>query len=341
MKKIILTGGGTGGHVFPALALLPKLKDKFDVFYIGSNGMEKNILSNFKDIPYLEIPASKLERKFSLKIFLLPFKLLVSIHKAKKHLKEVKPDIIFSKGGFVAVPVVIAAWLLKIPVVSHESDLTFGLANKIILRFSKKMCTNFLETAKRTKKGVHTGAPIREQIFKGNKKQFFSGSKPTLLILGGSLGALKINQAITENIDMLLSKFNIIHITGKNKTKIEKTGYHQIEFTNNIEDFYATANYVISRAGAGVIFELLALQKPTLLIPLSKACSRGDQIDNAKKFKEMGYAEVLFEEDLSAKTLNQKLNNLIQNKEKHIENMQKYPKNKGVDNIVKLIELLS
>ena len=340
MKKILLTGGGTGGHVFPALSLIPKLKKNYEIFYMGGSGMEKNILSDFPQIPYYEIPASKLERKFSLKNLLLPFRLLNSVRVAKKHLKKIKPHIVFSKGGFVAVPVVIAAHKLKIPVVSHESDLTFGLANKIILRFSKKMCTNFLETAMKTKKGVHTGAPIREQIFKGKKIFMFKNSKPCLLVLGGSLGAIKINKTISENIDELLKKFNIIHITGKNKTDIDREGYYQTEFTNKIEDFYATANYVISRAGAGVIFELLALQKPMLLIPLSKECSRGDQIDNAKKFKEIGYCEVLFEEEIDK--LSSRLNTLISNKNKHIENMKKHGNLKGADGIIKVLsEVLS
>ena len=216
MKKIVLTGGGTAGHVYPALALCDKLKD-YEIHYIGSSGMEKDILKKFPNIFYHEIPAVKLERKLTLRNFLIPFKLLKSIRCSKKVLKEISPNIIFSKGGFVAVPVAISASKLKIPVISHESDLSFGLANKIILHYCSCMCTSFEKTSLGNKKCVYTGQPIREKIFNGNKNIIdFKNNKPYLLVLGGSLGAKFLNNLVFDNIENLTEIFNVIHICGKN-----------------------------------------------------------------------------------------------------------------------------
>ena len=341
MKKIVLTGGGTAGHVYPALALIPELKD-YEIHYIGSSGMEKEILKKFNKITYHEIPAVKLIRKFTLKNLLIPFKLLKSISITKKVLKEISPNVIFSKGGFVSVPVVLAGKKLNIPVVSHESDLSMGLANKIILKNCNIMCTTFLKTSKVSKKCIHTGQPIRREILDGNPsniKSKFSNLNPILLVVGGSLGAGFLNEIVWNNIDQILENFNVIHLTGRNNKKdMDKENYLQIEYTENMGDYYSAANIVLSRAGAGVINELLELKKPMLLIPLSKKCSRGDQIENAKYFNELGYCEMIQEEEFTQKKLLNNLNKLIKNKEYYINNMKKSEINNANKKIVELLK---
>lgn len=339
MKKIVLTGGGTAGHVYPALAVAERLTD-FELHYIGSNGMEKEILKNYPDIKYHEIPTVKLERKLTFKNLLIPFKLAKSVKQSKKILKEISPDIIFSKGGFVAVPVAMAGKKLNIPIISHESDLSFGLANKIILHFCTVMCTTFEPTGEKNKKCVHTGQPIRRKIFHGKTIPLnFNNSNPTILVLGGSLGAQFLNEIIIKNLDALTKKFNIIHIAGKKNYKdIKHENYKIVPYADNIEDYYATADIVISRAGSGVINELLALEKPMLLIPLSKKCSRGDQIENAKLFQNLEYCKMLEEEDYNYEIFINKLEKIIKNKEKIQKNMKKTAKNNAVDNICDLIK---
>ena len=341
MKTIVMTGGGTAGHVYPAIALAEDLKN-YKIHFIGSTGIEKEILKNFKNITYHEISAVKLVRKFTPKNLLIPFKLLKSIHQAKKILKEISPNVIFSKGGFVSVPVAIAGKSLKIPVVSHESDLSMGLANKIILKRCDYMCTTFLETSKLSKKCIHTGQPLRKEILHGNPTTFkskFPNQKPILLVIGGSLGAQFLNDITQENLDKILNKFNVIHICGKNNFKqIEKEGYLQIEFTNKIEDVFAACDIVLSRAGAGVINELLALNKPMLLIPLSRKCSRGDQIENANLFQKLGYAKVLYEENYSKDTLIKNLNTLYKNKAYYLNSMRKANSKNANQKIIDIIK---
>lgn len=338
-KKIVLTGGGTAGHVYPALAVAEKLTE-YEIHYIGGNGIEKEILKNYPNIKFHEISAVKLERKLTPKNLLIPFKLCKSIKLAKKVLKEISPDIVFSKGGFVAVPVALASKKLKTPLVSHESDLTMGLANKIILHSCDVMCTAFEQTAKTSSKCVYTGQPIRQKIFQGQKQDFgFDKTKPTLLVLGGSLGAKFLNDLIFENLDALTEHFNILHICGKNNFKeISHKNYKGVDYAQNIEDYYATAEIVLARAGSGVINELLALEKPMLLIPLSKKCSRGDQIENAKLFEKLEYCEMLEEEEYNFKELLKKLEKLIKNSEKIKKNMKKTAKNNAVDNIIKILK---
>lgn len=341
MKKIVFTGGGTAGHIYPIVALLPYFKN-YDIHYIGTNGMEREIISKCKGVIYHEIPAVKLVRKLTLKNLLIPFKLLSSIKKTKKVLREISPNVIFSKGGYVAVPVVLAGRRLGIPVVSHESDLSMGLANKIILKKCNAMCTTFLETTKVRPKCIHTGQPIRQDILDGiacNIKNKFTNNNPVLLIIGGSLGARFINQKITENIDRLLQDFNVIHITGRgNLSEIERENYIQIEFAERIADYYACADIVVSRAGSGVINELLYLRKPMLLIPLSKKCSRGDQIENANLFKKLKYAEVIEEEQWTNQLFFNKLNYLVKNKENIKQIMRQSAPNNANEKIVEIIE---
>lgn len=349
MKKIVLTGGGTAGHVMPHLAIAPYLtKAGYKMFYIGSNGIEKEIIEKNLKIPYSEIPSAKLKRSMSLSNFALPFKLCKGIFAARKELKKINPDVVFSKGGYVAVPVVIAAWMLKIPVVSHESDFSFGLANRLCMMFSKCMCTSFAETSFKNKKAIHTGSPVRDVLFQGNaesalKECNFKEKKKTVLVFGGSLGAKAINDTVLDCLPKLTKTYNIIHIVGKgNLTENNlKDSCYQIEFTNNIENFFAAADYVISRSGSNSIFELLALKKPMLLIPLPKGGSRGDQIENANEFEKRNYAIVLKQENLTSKTLMETLKKLERNAEKMIKEMQKENNFDGNISILEQIELHS
>ncbi len=300
--KIIMTGGGTAGHVTPNLALVPKLKEKnFEIKYIGSlDGIEKNIIEE-NNIPYYGISSGKLRRYFDFKNFSDPFKVLKGVFDATRILSKEKPDIVFSKGGFVAVPVVIAAHLKKIPIVAHESDMTPGLANKLSAPFCDKLCVTFRESLKYIKdnKGILTGSPIREEILKGDKIKGekicgFKDKHEILFVMGGSTGSKVINDLIRNNIDLLLKEFNIIHICGKgnlDSNLVNKTGYKQFEYVNEeLPHLMAYADYIISRAGANSIFEFLTLKKPTLLVPLSKKASRGDQILNAQSFTREGYS---------------------------------------------------
>lgn len=344
MKKIVLTGGGTAGHIYPALAVRERLSPEIEVHFIGGNGMEKDILKNEKNISFHQIRTVKLERKLTAKNLLIPFKLILAIHDAKKMLKEIKPDIIFSKGGFVSVPTVIAGKKLGLPIVSHESDLSMGLANKIILKKCDIMCTSFEETAKVDKKCVYTGQPIRKKVFRGDKSKIqsqgnFDSSLPNLLVVGGSLGAKFINEKVWSNLDKLTQEFNVIHITGKQaKEKHSHKNYLQISYAENIGDFFAWSDIVLSRAGAGAINEFVALRKPALLIPLSKRCSRGDQIENAKLYNKKGLADILEEEDFDDMLFMIKLKNLYKNAKNYIKNMEKMQSFDASEKIVKILE---
>lgn len=326
MKKIVFTGGGTAGHVIPNLAIINDIKNKAQVYYIGSNGIEKEIIKSNK-IDFFEITSTKLKRSLSLSNFFIPFKLCKAITQAKKILKKIKPDIIFSKGGYVALPVVFAAKKLKIPVICHESDMTLGLANKICKNKCLKICTSFEKTAQYLKNGIFTGSPLRKEIFSGDKekaKRLFKNyqNKPTILIFGGSLGSKTINEAIFNSLSKL-KNYNIIHIVGKNNLKKFKyENYVQLEFTNEIYNLFALSDLIISRAGSNSINEILALNKPNILIPLSKKASRGDQIINAEYFKEKGYSKVILEEELNEYNLLKSITEVLNNKEKYIKNMK-------------------
>lgn len=326
MKKIVFTGGGTAGHIIPNLAIINDIKNRAQIFYIGSNGLEKKLVQE-KNIDFFEISSTKLKRSLSFSNLLIPFKLIKAYNEAKKILKKIKPDVIFSKGGYVSLPVVLASHKLKIDVIAHESDLTMGLANKLCKNKCKIICTSFETTAKNLKNGLFTGSPIRKEIFCGNiqnAQKLFKQStkKPTILVVGGSLGSKIINEIIFQIIDNL-KEFNFIHIVGKgNKKEINKENYVQLEYADNIQDLFALADIVISRAGSNAVNEILALNKPNILIPLSKKASRGDQILNAKYFQEKGYSKVIFEEDLNAINLIANIKNLYKNKEDYIKNMK-------------------
>lgn len=343
MKTIVLTGGGTGGHIIPHLSLIPLIKKDFkNIVYIGTkNGLEFDIMSKKQGINFKSISAVKLQRDKKLENLLLPFKLVSSICQAKKILKEIKPSIILSKGGFVSVPVCIAGKLLKIPVVSHESDLSIGLANKIIYKTCSSFCTSFEDTSKNLKKAVFTGSPIRPELFLGNKqiaynKTKVSQNKPTILIIGGSTGALTLNNKIYEALPELLKTYNVIHIVGKNKGDKSKTfkDYCQLEYCQNIQDILAITDIVISRAGSNAIFEFLALKKPMILIPLPKNASRGDQIENALYFENKGFSKTILQENLTKEFLLKAIKEIEKNKNFYISNMSKNLENlNGAKNI--------
>lgn len=342
-KTIVLTGGGTAGHITPHLAIMPYLKKDFEFAYIGSkNSMEQSMME--KLMPFYSIQTTKLKRKIDLSNLLIPFKLIKGVFQAKKLLKQIKPNIIFSKGGFVAVPVVIAGHMLKIPVITHESDLTLGLANKLIKNKCKYVCTSFDVTTKKLKNGIYTGSPIREQIFNGNKQNIFNKfnfdtNKKNILFIGGSLGSAKINCTVFGTLSELTKKYNVLHIVGKNNSKkdVKFPNYTQLEFINNVEDAFDFADVVITRGGANVLFELLAIKKPMLIIPLGKGESRGDQILNANYFKQKGYANVLMEEDLNSTTLLEQINNTFKNS-KTLINQMNLSKTNGAKEIANLIK---
>ena len=352
MKRIVLTGGGTAGHVTPNIALLPKLYELgYDVHYIGSyNGIEKTLIENCQ-VPYYGISSGKLRRYFDLKNFSDPFKVVKGFSEAAKLLKKLKPDVVFSKGGFVSVPVVLAAKQQRIPVIIHESDMTPGLANKLSIPAASKVCCNFPETITHLPKGkaVLSGSPIREELLSGSRAKALkftglSGSKPVLLIIGGSLGSVVVNEAVRSILPKLLKKFEIIHLCGKGKldqTLTAMNGYVQYEYiSEELKDLFALSDIVISRAGANSICEFLALRKPALLIPLSAAASRGDQILNARSFEKQGYAAVLEEEQLNAETLYSALNDLWENKDSYISAMEASPMGNSIQIITDLLEEL-
>lgn len=353
MKNIVLTGGGTAGHVTPNMALISRLKEKgYNINYIGSKtGIEKELIENIK-INYYGISSGKLRRYFSLKNFTDVINVLKGIKEASYILKKLKPDIIFSKGGFVTVPVVISAHFNKIPIIIHESDMTPGLANKIALPFSTKICVSFPETMNyvNKNKAVLTGSPIRSELFKGNKENGFKicnfkNTNPVLLIMGGSLGSVKINECIRKSLNKLINKYQIIHICGKgnlDKNLNNIAQYKQFEYlSNELSDIFAISDIVISRAGSNSIYEFLALKKPTLLIPLSKNASRGDQILNAQSFEKQGFSKVLFEENLTEENLINSIENLYSERKKYIDKMNNTNLNNGVTEIIKLIENLT
>jgi UDP-N-acetylglucosamine--N-acetylmuramyl-(pentapeptide) pyrophosphoryl-undecaprenol N-acetylglucosamine transferase len=344
-----MTGGGTAGHVTPNLALVPELlKENFDIKYIGSkDGIEKDIIKK-ANIEYFGISSGKLRRYFDLKNFSDPFKVLKGMLEAYKIIAKEKPDVVFSKGGFVTVPVVIAASIKKIPVVTHESDMTPGLANKLAAPFCDKLCVTFPESLKYIKdnKGVYTGTPIRKELFdgsrlKGKKVCGFTDDKPVLFIIGGSLGSRAINEAIRSSLDELLKKYNIIHICGKGNLEPkyeELKGYVQFEYVSEeLPDLMNAADFIISRAGANTIWEVLALKKPNILVPLSAKVSRGDQVLNADSFKQNGYSLVIQDEELTKEKLIEQLDLLAKDKNKFIKNMRESHGKNGVSNIVAVI----
>lgn len=350
MKKIVLTGGGTAGHVTPNMALIPELQKRgYEVHYIGSyEGIEKQLISEM-GVKYYGISSGKLRRYIDIKNLSDPFKVLHGYGQAWRLLGKIRPDVVFSKGGFVSVPVVVAAKTRRIPCVIHESDMTPGLANKICIPCAVRVCTNFPETLEHLpkEKAVLTGSPIRQELFHGDKAKGlafcgFDGSKPVLLIIGGSLGAVRVNEAVRAILPSLLEKFDVIHLCGKGKVDASlqgTAGYVQYEYIKKeLTDLLAAADIMISRAGANAICEILALRKPNILIPLSAAASRGDQILNAASFEKQGYSAVIQEEDITNEKLLTMVNQVYENRASYVEAMEHSQLNNSIEKIVGLIE---
>ena len=349
MKKLLLTGGGTAGHVTPNIAMLPLLREKgYDVAYIGSyNGIEKKLITE-QNVPYYGIATGKLRRYFDLKNFTDPFRVIKGCFEAKKLIKKLKPDVVFSKGGFVSVPVVLAAHRQHIPVIIHESDMTPGLANKICIPYASKVCCNFPETVAMIPdvKGVLTGTPIRAELSKGDRQTgldlcHFTSNKPVIMVIGGSLGAQHVNEAVRSILPSLLEKFQVVHLCGKGKVDesfYSTTGYYQFEYIDKeLKDLFAAADIVVSRAGANAIFELLSLNKPNLLIPLPAGASRGDQILNAESFKKQGFSMVLSEDEMTNESLYLSICELYEKRAQYIDCMKKSAGNDSINQIVSLI----
>jgi len=350
MKRIILTGGGTAGHVTPNIALIPGLKELgYDIHYIGSyNGIEKELIEQL-GIPYHGISSGKLRRYFSTQNFTDPFRVLKGFGEAKKLIKTLKPDVIFSKGGFVSVPVVMAGKQCHVPAIIHESDMTPGLANKLSISSATKVCCNFPETLTFLPKGkaILTGSPIRQELLSGDREAAlkFCGltdDKPVILIVGGSLGSVVVNNAVRAILPQLLETFHVIHLCGKGKVAEELKdlkGYVQFEYIQQeLKDLFALTDIVISRAGANAICELLALHKPNLLIPLSANASRGDQILNARSFERQGFSMVLEEEELNDTVLLDAIQTLYKEKDAYIEAMKQSSQQDSIRTILDLIE---
>ncbi len=349
MKTIILTGGGTAGHITPNIALIPRLrKAGLNIHYIGlRGGMEEGLIAQ-QNVPFHGITGGKLRRYLDIKNFTDVFKIGAGFFESLSIIRKVKPDIVFSKGGFVSTPVVWAAHICHVPVVAHESDGTVGLANKLSMPFVQKVCYTFPETGSQIgdNKGVFTGLPIRDTLLcgdaaRGRKLCGFEGGKPVIVATGGSQGAQFINNTLRDCLDTLLPNFNVCHICGKGNLTPElegKAGYCQFEYvSDDLPDIFAMADIVVSRAGATSIFELLALKKPNLLIPYSLAASRGDQIVNAKSFQKQGFSEVLDESGATREKFLNLINSIYENRSYYIDKMEKCEFNNGLENVFNVI----
>lgn len=350
-KRIVLTGGGSAGHVTPNIALVAPLQTNgFVVDYIGAaNGVEKQMIGAIS-IPFHSIRSGKLRRYFSWQNFIDPFNVLCGIMQSYILLRRLQTDVVFSKGGFVALPVVIAAWLRRIPVIAHESDLTPGLANRLSFPFVQKICVTFLAAKKHFKrldKVIVTGTPIRQELFLGDKEQGrelcgFHANKPCLLVMGGGQGSSVINQALREALDRLCEKFQVIHLCGPgklDKSLCKRKDYIQFEYANaELPHLLALSDIVVSRSGANSLYELLALKKPHVLIPLSAKASRGDQIQNANYFKQQEISLVIEEEKLTANLLLDFIEKALANSTEIIKKIDALQIESATNKIVQLLK---
>jgi UDP-N-acetylglucosamine--N-acetylmuramyl-(pentapeptide) pyrophosphoryl-undecaprenol N-acetylglucosamine transferase len=349
MKRIVITGGGSAGHVTPNLALIPRLKELgFEVYYAGQKtGIEQRIIST-TDVPYYGISAGKLRRYFDLRNILDIFRIVLGIVQSFIIIKKIKPDILFSKGGFVACPLVWACWILRVPVVIHESDITPGLANRLSAPCACHICVSFPDTlqALPARKATHTGIPIREVLIKGEKAKGkkicgFTDSKPIVLVIGGSLGAEYVNRIVRNSLNRLLLKFNVCHLCGRGRVDPAlqgRSGYVQFEYLNKeMPHVYAMADITVSRAGATTLFEILELKKPNVLIPLSKKVSRGDQILNAESFRSQGFSHVIMEQDMDEKTLVEGIEKVYANRSTQITAMRMAGSLNAIERVVTVI----
>lgn len=349
-KRIVLTGGGTAGHVTPHFSLIPKLKAKgYDIHYIGTqDGIEHELIQKIPDVTYHAVKSGKLRRYFSVKNLTDPFRVVWGALQSIRLMRTLKPNICFSKGGFVSVPIVVGAWLCRVPSVCHESDLTPGLANRICARFASRVATTFEECAESLgEKAVMTGTPMRPELFQGSRAAGlalagFEGQKPVLLMTGGSLGAQSVNKCLREALPSLLTRMDVLHLCGKGNLDAsleEHSGYCQKEFLGaELPDALAAADIVLSRAGSNTLSELVALHKPMLLIPYPLGASRGDQIQNAESFRKRGLAHVLPQEKMTATTLTTELLSLLRSQGELMETLKSYPVKDGTDAILQLIE---
>lgn len=350
MKKIVLTGGGTAGHVSPNLALIPRLlQEGYVIDYIGTEkGIEREMIARVPQVHYHAVKSGKLRRYFSWQNFTDPFRVVAGAVQSARLMGKLKPDVVFSKGGFVSVPVVFGAWLHHIPVVCHESDLTPGLANKLCRPFARKFATTFPECAAALgPKAEMTGTPLRPELFGGSRAKGlallgFTGTKPVLLMMGGSLGAQSVNKVLREALPDLLPRFDLCHICGKGNLapELEGTpGYKQLEFVDKeLPDILATADLVLSRAGSNALCEFQALGKPMLLVPYPKGASRGDQILNAQSLEKRGLCRVLLQENLTRASLTAALNRLWADREQLEEALRKAPPADGTRRVLEMIE---
>ena len=314
--RIVFTGGGTAGHVTPNLALIDVLqREGWQIDYIGSKASVEQEMIQGLGLSFYAINSGKLRRYFSWKNFLDPFKILLGIGQAYRLLRKLQTDVVFSKGGFVAFPVVFAAWLNRIPVVVHESDISPGLANRLSFPFVDKICVNFAATKTYFKNPFRvevTGTPIRKELFQGNRQRGlercgFNQQKPCLLVMGGSQGATHLNTCVREALVSLNQQYQVIHLCGKGKVDDSlrsNSEYYQFEYANEeLADLFAASDLVVSRSGANALFEILALQKAHVLVPLSAKVSRGDQIHNARFFNKQGISTVVDDDTLTATAL--------------------------------------
>ena len=350
MKKIVLTGGGTLGHVTPHLALIPRLKEAgYEIHYIGTeNGMEAPKMRAVEGITYHAVKSGKLRRYHDWKNFTDPFRVIAGAFQSARLMGKIKPDVVFSKGGFVAVPVVFGAWLHRIPVLCHESDLTPGLANKLCKPFATRFATTFPECAEALgAKAEMTGTPLRPELFHGDKAKGlsllgFDGQKPVLLMMGGSSGAQSVNACLRKAIPELTPDFDIAHICGKGNldAELEGTpGYKQIEFLDaDLPDVLACTDLVLSRAGANALCEFQALGRPMLLIPYPKGASRGDQILNAKSLEKRGLCRVLLQENMTPETMVKEIRETWAERDTLTEALKNAPPANGTERVLQMIQ---
>ncbi len=348
--RIVLTGGGTAGHVTPHLSLIPRLLERgYEIHYIGTeNGIEHGMISRIPGVEYHSVKSGKLRRYFSLQNFTDPFRVLAGAGQSVALMRKLKPDVCFSKGGFVSVPVVAGAWLCGVPAVCHESDLTPGLANRICSRFATKVATAFSECAKALgEKGIWTGTPLRPELFTGSRARGlelagFDGRKPVLLMTGGSLGAQSVNKCLREALPEILPHMDVLHLCGRGNLDESLNGlegYCQKEFlSEEMPDALAVADIVLSRAGSNTLCELLALRKPMLLVPYPLGASRGDQIQNAKSYERDGLARVLMQENMTADSLREALLSLMKDRAQMEAVLKAYPIKDGTEAVLELIE---
>lgn len=349
-KKIVLTGGGTLGHVTPHLALIPHLLEAgYEIHYIGTeNGMEAPKLRATPGVCYHAVQSGKLRRYFSWQNFTDPFRVLIGAVQSARLMGQIKPDVCFSKGGFVAVPVVFGAWLHRVPVVCHESDLTPGLANKLCKPFARRIATTFPECAAALgPKAEAVGTPLRPELFRGSRARGlsllgFSGTKPILLMMGGSSGAQAVNKALRDALPRLLPAFDVAHICGKGNldAALDGTpGYAQMELLDaELPDVLACADLVLSRAGSNALMEFQALGRPMLLVPYPKGASRGDQILNAQSLEKRGLCRVLLQENMTPDTLVDALEATWRDREALTAAVRNAPPADGTRRVLEMIE---